>query len=97
LQAIEISRDLEQRFGSIPITNFTRFEVIQALRFEIWRNRNDRTRGLPREQANAALNLFLGEVGNCFLLNASQFFSFDQQQNQLANQQGLDTPLLVQR
>ena len=52
----------------VPITSFTRFEVIQALRFEAWRYRNDRSKGLPADQVEGALNLFLAEIGSSFQL-----------------------------
>jgi predicted nucleic acid-binding protein len=130
-EAIQIARDLVGRFGTIPISDLTRFEVIQALRFEAWRNRNDRKQGLPVQTAETALNLFLAEISTSFRLTpldfgkvlenaeslsrstphkgwrtldvihvataislqAMQFFSFDQQQNQLAREQQMITPL----
>jgi predicted nucleic acid-binding protein len=66
LEAIELATELAQRIGFIPLTSLTRFEVIQALRFESWRNRNDRTKGLPGAQVDAALNLFVAEIGSAF-------------------------------
>src|SRR5687768_14146558 len=68
--AMQVAREVENRLGFIPITKFTRFEVIQALRFEAWRNRNDRTQGLPQSQVEAALNLFLAEIGSSFQISA---------------------------
>jgi predicted nucleic acid-binding protein len=130
-KAMSSSAELERRFGFVPITSFTRFEVIQALRFEAWRHRSDRNKGLPPAQTEAALNLFLAQIGSSFQLTpvlwetvlaqaelftrstpekgwrtvdlvhvatatstqASEFFSFDEQQNRLAGEQGLKIPL----
>ncbi len=64
--AMEIAADLEDHLGFVPITSFTRFEVIQALRFEAWRYRNDRSKGLPPGQIETALSLFLAEIGSSF-------------------------------
>lgn len=58
--------ELVQEAGFIPITLFTRTEVIQSLRFEAWRHRNDRTKGLPPNQVADALNLFLADIGTGF-------------------------------
>lgn len=131
-KAMQTAAELERRLGFVPLTSFTRFEVIQALRFEAWRHRNDRSKGLPPDQVEAALNLFLAEIGSSFRLipilwetvfaqaelftrstpergwrtvdlvhvasatgmQAAEFFSFDEQQNHLARQQILKTPLL---
>ncbi len=46
-KAMQAAAEPERRLGFVPITSFIRFEVIQALRFEAWRNRNDRNKGLP--------------------------------------------------
>ncbi|MCI0541288.1 MAG: type II toxin-antitoxin system VapC family toxin [Verrucomicrobiales bacterium] len=130
-RAMQTAVELERRLGFVPITSFTRFEVIQALRFEAWRYRNDRRKGLPPDQVEAALNLFLAEIGSSFQIipiiwetvfaqaelftrttpekgwrtvdlvhvasatsvQATEFFSFDQQQNHLAGQQRLKTLL----
>ena len=67
-RAMQVAAELERRFGFVPITSFTRFEVIQALRFDAWRNRNDRSKGLPPDLVEAALNLFLAEIGSSFQL-----------------------------
>jgi predicted nucleic acid-binding protein len=131
-KAMSSAAELERRFGFVPLTSFTRFEVIQALRFEAWRHRNDRNKGLPPAQTEAALNLFLAQIGSSFQLTpvlwetvlaqaelftrstpekgwrtvdlvhvatatstqAAEFFSFDEQQNRLAGEQGLKIPLL---
>ena len=61
--AMHHAGELAQRFKFVPLTAFTRFEVVQGLRFEAWRNRNDRTKGLPAIQVDAALNLFYGHIG----------------------------------
>src|SRR4051812_47243088 len=63
-EAIETEAQVQREFGLIPLTRFIRLEVIQALRFEAWRHGNDRTRGLPPGQVEAALNLFLAQIGN---------------------------------
>src|SRR5438067_611150 len=65
-KATSAADELIERLGTVPITRFARFEVVQALRFEIWRNRKDRSQGLPAQQAEAALNLFLAEIGGSF-------------------------------
>jgi predicted nucleic acid-binding protein len=62
--ARNIGEELENRFRSVPITNLTRFEVVQALRFEVWRYRNDRTKGFSPVQIDLALNLFIAEIGS---------------------------------
>lgn len=67
-RALRSAAELERRIGFVPLTSFTRLEVIQALRFEAWRNRNDRTQGLPPVPVDAALNLFLAEIGSSFRL-----------------------------
>jgi predicted nucleic acid-binding protein len=67
-KALQAAAELEQRLGFVPLTSFTRLEVIQALRFEAWRHHNDRTQGLPPARVDAALNLFLAEIGSSFQL-----------------------------
>jgi len=67
-QAIELGAQLEERFGFVPITNLTRYECIQGLRFEAWLNQNDRSKGLPLVQVEAALNVFLAQLGIAFRL-----------------------------
>lgn len=64
--ASDVAVEIAQRFGFVPLTSFTRVEVIQALRFEAWRNRNDRSKGLPALQVDAALNLFVAEIGSAY-------------------------------
>ena len=129
--AVQVAAQLEREFSFVPLTLLTRFEVIQALRFEAWRNRNDRTKGVPAAQVDTALNLFAGEVGSAFqivhldstkvfsraellsrstpengwrtldiihvasalTLGAKRFFSYDRNQNSLAQREGLETPL----
>src|SRR3954463_2796059 len=61
--AIQHAEQLARRYKFVPLTAFTRFEVVQGLRFEAWRNRNDRTKGLPAIQVDAALNLFFAHIG----------------------------------
>jgi hypothetical protein len=76
--AIQVAADLAERFAFVPITFFTRFEVIQALRFEAWRNQNDRTKGLPPPQVDAALNLFISEIGSAYrIVPIDSSLSFD--------------------
>ncbi len=41
-KAMQTADELDRRLGFVPIASFPRFEVIQALRFGAWRNRNDR-------------------------------------------------------
>ena len=129
--AVQVAAQIEKEFSFVPLTLLTRFEVIQALRFEAWRNRNDRTKSVPRAQLDIALNLFAAEVGSAFQivplvwenvflraelltrstpengwrtldvihvasaisLGAKRFFSYDRNQNALANREGLETPL----
>jgi predicted nucleic acid-binding protein len=64
--AIEAAAELATRSSIVPLTTLVRFEVIQALRFEAWRNRNDHTKGLPAAQVNSAMNLFIAEVGEAY-------------------------------
>ena len=67
-KAMQTAVELDRRHGFVPITSFTRFEVIQALRFEAWRYSNDRSKGLPLDQVESALNLFPAEIGSSFHL-----------------------------
>jgi predicted nucleic acid-binding protein len=64
--AIRAAEDVAKRFAFVLISSFTRFEVIQALRFEVWRNQNDRTKGLPPAHVGSALNLFISEIGSAY-------------------------------
>jgi predicted nucleic acid-binding protein len=64
--AIQAAADLAKHLAFVPISSFTRFEVIQALRFEAWRNQNDRTKGLPATQVDSALNIFISEIGSAY-------------------------------
>jgi hypothetical protein len=67
-KANEVGADLEERFGFIPITNLTRYECIQGLRFDAWLNQNDRSKGSPLVQVEAAINIFLAQLGGAFRL-----------------------------
>jgi hypothetical protein len=68
-KANDLGDELEQRFGFIPITGLTRYECIQGLRFEAWLNQNDRSKGVPLVQVDAALNIFLSQLGSVFRLH----------------------------
>lgn len=56
------------QMGFIPISNLARFETIQAIRFDVWRNKSDKTKGISSGAAESALNLFLAEIGSTFHL-----------------------------
>jgi predicted nucleic acid-binding protein len=121
------------KVGTVPLSGLSRFEVVQSLRFESWRFRNNRTQGTPAAQVDAALNTFLAEIGATFKIvsldwddvldraerltrstpergwrsmdilqvaaalaqNAENFYSLDQLQNELAQREGMKTPLAL--
>jgi len=68
-KANAVGDELEQRFGFIPISGLTRYECIQGLRFQAWLNQNDRAKGLPLVQVEAALNVFLSQLGSGFRIS----------------------------
>jgi predicted nucleic acid-binding protein len=72
-KALAASAEVEKRLGFVPITEFTRFEIVQGLRFEAWRNKNDRTRGFSLSEIEPALNLFLAQIGSGFEIQAIQW------------------------
>jgi len=132
-KAKNAAEKITTQFGFVPVSSLARFETIQAIRFEAWRNKADKTKGIPAAWAETALNLFLGEIGSTFHLVApawenvfaqaellsrtttekgwrtvdmlhvaaatasgvTDFYSFDREQNLLAKEQGLKTPLLA--
>jgi len=132
-KAKSAAEKITAQLGFVPISSLARFETIQAIRFEAWRNKADKTKGIPLVRAEAALNLFLGEIGTTFHLvapawenafaqaellsrttadrgwrtvdmlhvaaatasGATEFYSFDREQNLLAKEQGLKVPLLA--
>ena len=53
--------------GHIPLTTLTRLEVVQSIRFDVWRHASNRRTGLDAATADTALNLFHAEVGAAFL------------------------------
>jgi hypothetical protein len=63
ISAIDQAAAITREYGFVPLSSFTKFEVIQALQFEAWRSRNDRTKGIPLAQVDAAINMFAAEVG----------------------------------
>jgi predicted nucleic acid-binding protein len=131
-RALDTASELADQFGPVPLSELTRFEVLQALRFEAWRNKHNRNTGLPASLLDAALNTFLASIGvSCRIVEAHwsavfiraeeltrqtsesgcrtldvlhvacalegacrRFYSFDEDQNELARSQGLETPLL---
>jgi predicted nucleic acid-binding protein len=96
--AIRAAMDLEGRLGFVPITEFTRFESIQALRFEAWLHKNDRTKGFPYSQTEAALNVFLAEIGSLFRIQSADWpsvFKEAQRQSRTTPDKGWRTADLV--
>jgi predicted nucleic acid-binding protein len=66
VEAERIATEIGNEFGFVPVSALARFEVIQALRFEAWRFRNDRNKGFSPTQIEAALNSFLADFGVSF-------------------------------
>jgi predicted nucleic acid-binding protein len=64
--AAEIAGEIESALAYVPLTILTRMEVIQALRFEAWLHKHDRTKGMPPTRVNDSLNLFFAELGGLF-------------------------------